>query len=53
MLEWLAAVALSIGGVGIWQMHFIAMLGLDTSGMPVRYGTAGPRCRLAEACHLA
>jgi NO-binding membrane sensor protein with MHYT domain len=36
-LGWLAAAALSIGGVGIWLMHFIAMLGFDTPGMPVRY----------------
>ena len=36
-LWWLAAAALSIGGVGIWLMHFIAMLGFDTPGMPVRY----------------
>src|SRR4051794_40838785 len=34
---WLAGAALSIGGVGIWLMHFIAMLGFDTPGLPVRY----------------
>lgn len=34
---WLAGAALSIGGVGIWLMHFIAMLGFATPGMPVRY----------------
>ncbi|MDT7725519.1 MAG: hypothetical protein QOI21_2095, partial [Actinomycetota bacterium] len=32
--------ALSIGGVGIWVMHFIAMLGFETPGMPVRYDIA-------------
>ncbi|WP_208025770.1 MHYT domain-containing protein [Amycolatopsis acidicola] len=36
-LAWLALAALSIGGVGIWVMHFIAMLGFATPGMPVRY----------------
>jgi len=36
-LGWLAAAAVSIGGVGIWLMHFIAMLGFDTPGTPVRY----------------
>ncbi|HVV08506.1 MHYT domain-containing protein [Amycolatopsis sp.] len=36
-LTWLALAALSIGGVGIWMMHFIAMLGFATPGLPVRY----------------
>jgi NO-binding membrane sensor protein with MHYT domain len=36
-IGWLAAAAVSIGGVGIWLMHFIAMLGFDTPGSPVRY----------------
>jgi NO-binding membrane sensor protein with MHYT domain len=36
-LWWLLLAAVSIGGVGIWLMHFIAMLGFDTPGMPVRY----------------
>jgi len=34
---WLGLAALSIGGVGIWLMHFIAMLGFTTPGLPVRY----------------
>jgi NO-binding membrane sensor protein with MHYT domain len=34
---WLAGAAVSIGGVGIWLMHFMTMLGFDTPGMPVRY----------------
>ena len=34
---WLILAAVSIGGVGIWLMHFIAMLGFDTPGSPVRY----------------
>jgi len=36
-LGWMVAAAVSIGGVGIWLMHFIAMLGFDTPGSPVRY----------------
>lgn len=34
---WLAGAAVSIGGVGIWVMHFLTMLGFDTPGLPVRY----------------
>ena len=36
-LMWLTLAAISIGGVGIWVMHFIAMLGFATPGLPVRY----------------
>ena len=36
-LRWLGLASISIGGVGIWLMHFIAMLGFTTPGMPVRY----------------
>ncbi|MEU0533333.1 MHYT domain-containing protein [Amycolatopsis tolypomycina] len=36
-LRWLLLAAVSIGGVGIWLMHFVAMLGFSTPGMPVRY----------------
>jgi NO-binding membrane sensor protein with MHYT domain len=36
-IGWLVLASVSIGGVGIWLMHFIAMLGFDTPGMPVRY----------------
>jgi NO-binding membrane sensor protein with MHYT domain len=36
-IGWLALAAVSIGGVGIWVMHFIAMLGFSTPGLPVRY----------------
>jgi NO-binding membrane sensor protein with MHYT domain len=36
-IAWLGLAALSIGGVGIWLMHFIAMLGFATPGLPVRY----------------
>lgn len=34
---WLALAAISIGGCGIWVMHFIAMLGFTVSGMTIRY----------------
>lgn len=34
---WLALAALSIGGTGIWVMHFIAMLGYTISGEQIRY----------------
>lgn len=36
-IGWLGLAAVSIGGVGIWLMHFIAMLGFATPGLPVRY----------------
>ncbi|MPZ85970.1 MAG: signal protein [Actinophytocola sp.] len=36
-LAWQVLAAVSIGGVGIWLMHFLAMLGFTTPGMPVRY----------------
>jgi NO-binding membrane sensor protein with MHYT domain len=35
-LSWLVLAALSIGGVSIWLMHFLGMLGFSTPGMPVR-----------------
>lgn len=34
---WQVLAAIAIGGVGIWLMHFIAMLGFATPGLPVRY----------------
>ncbi|TSD47566.1 signal protein [Rhodococcus sp. KBS0724] len=36
-MRWLSMAALSIGGVGIWLMHFIAMLGFSVPGSPIRY----------------
>lgn len=39
-IMWLILAAVSIGGVGIWVMHFIAMLGFATPGLPVRYDIA-------------
>ncbi len=46
-IGWLALAAISIGGVGIWLMHFIAMLGFGTPGQPVRYDI--PRTALSAA----
>jgi NO-binding membrane sensor protein with MHYT domain len=35
--RWLTLGAASIGGTGIWVMHFVAMLGFSVMGSPVRY----------------
>ncbi|WP_430783036.1 MHYT domain-containing protein [Actinoplanes sp. G11-F43] len=35
--RWLLIAAFSIGGGGIWLMHFAAMLGFDVPASPVRY----------------
>lgn len=35
--RWLILAAVSIGGTGIWVMHFIAMLGFSIQGMAIRY----------------
>src|SRR5262245_66674196 len=35
--RWLIVAAVSIGGTGIWVMHFIAMLGFSVSGSAIRY----------------
>ncbi|HSA49093.1 MAG TPA: MHYT domain-containing protein, partial [Yinghuangia sp.] len=35
--RWLVLAALSLGGTGIWVMHFIAMLGFSMPGNKVRY----------------
>jgi NO-binding membrane sensor protein with MHYT domain len=34
---WLSLAAVAIGGTGIWTMHFVAMLGFDVVGSPIRY----------------
>lgn len=34
---WLAMASVSIGGIGIWLMHFIAMLGFSVNGSVARY----------------
>jgi NO-binding membrane sensor protein with MHYT domain len=36
-IGWLALGAISIGGTGIWVMHFVAMLGFSASGVTIRY----------------
>lgn len=36
-LRWLTVAAISIGGTGIWVMHFIAMLGFSVDGSQIRY----------------
>jgi NO-binding membrane sensor protein with MHYT domain len=38
--RWLVLGAVSIGGTGIWVMHFIAMLGFTVTGGEVRYDVA-------------
>jgi len=35
--RWLVLAAISIGGGGVWLMHFTAMLGFDVPSSPVRY----------------
>ena len=35
--RWLIIAAFSIGGAGVWLMHFTAMLGFDVPQSPVRY----------------
>lgn len=34
---WLALSAICLGGTAIWSMHFIAMLGFQVHGTPIRY----------------
>ncbi|QSB05735.1 MHYT domain-containing protein [Natronoglycomyces albus] len=36
-LRWIALAALAIGGVGIWMMHFIAMIGFTVPGEALAY----------------
>lgn len=36
-IAWLVLASLSIGGVGVWLMHFVALLGFGTPGSPIRY----------------
>jgi NO-binding membrane sensor protein with MHYT domain len=35
--RWLLLAAWSIGGTGIWVMHFMAMIGFTVPGQPLRY----------------
>ncbi|MFD0556300.1 NO-binding membrane sensor protein with MHYT domain [Stackebrandtia endophytica] len=39
-LKWLVFGSLAIGGIGIWMMHFIAMIGFSVTGSSVRYDLA-------------
>lgn len=36
-LRWLLGAAISIGGTGIWVMHFIAMMGFQVDGTQIKY----------------
>ena len=36
--RWLVLAALAIGGVGVWLMHYMAILGFDVPASPVRFG---------------
>ncbi|WP_067853649.1 MHYT domain-containing protein [Nocardia shimofusensis] len=47
---WLTLSALSIGGAGIWVMHFIAMLGFSIQGAEVRYDV--PLTLLSAVCAI-
>lgn len=39
-VRWTVFGALAIGGIAIWLMHFIAMLGFDIPGAAVKYSTS-------------
>ncbi len=39
-MRWLATASLAIGGVGIWLMHFIGMMGFAVPGSTIRYAFA-------------
>jgi NO-binding membrane sensor protein with MHYT domain len=36
-MRWLLGAAVSIGGTGIWVMHFIAMMGFEVNGTQIKY----------------
>ncbi|MFF4614468.1 MHYT domain-containing protein [Nonomuraea jabiensis] len=36
-VRWLLGAAVSIGGTGIWVMHFIAMMGFEVEGTQIKY----------------
>ncbi|MEV0592674.1 MHYT domain-containing protein [Nonomuraea cavernae] len=36
-VRWLLGAAVSIGGTGIWVMHFVAMMGFAVEGTQIRY----------------
>ena len=37
--QWLILAALTLGGVAVWSMHFIAMMGFTVPGAAIRYDT--------------
>ncbi|GHD30903.1 membrane protein [Nocardiopsis kunsanensis] len=37
--QWLGLAALTLGGVAVWSMHFIAMMGFSAPGAAIRYDT--------------
>ena len=37
--RWLAMSSVCLGGTAIWSMHFVAMLGFQVEGSPIRYDT--------------
>lgn len=39
-IPWLVLAAVSIGGTGIWVMHFMAMIGFGVAGTEIRYDVA-------------
>jgi NO-binding membrane sensor protein with MHYT domain len=39
-LRWILMAALAIGGIGIWMMHFIAMIGFTVTGADIAYDPA-------------
>lgn len=47
--RWLVIASLSIGGTGIWLMHFMAMIGFDVPDSPVRYDAVTTFISLALA----
>jgi NO-binding membrane sensor protein with MHYT domain len=49
--RWTVFGAFAIGGVGIWLMHFIAMLGFDVPGVVVKYSV--PLTALSAAVAIA
>jgi NO-binding membrane sensor protein with MHYT domain len=36
-MRWLLGAAISIGGTGIWVMHFVAMMGFEVEGTQIKY----------------
>ncbi|MEO3871508.1 MHYT domain-containing protein [Nonomuraea sp. B12E4] len=36
-VRWLLGAAVSIGGTGIWVMHFVAMMGFEVEGTQIKY----------------